>query len=261
MPNNDQGVAVPFSPIDQADLAVLHGQLQRHRVAQAHLSGQNIKYDGAFLTAADRIALPEPLGNVTTLELAHLFSIFNGSRVHQQVQNANGPDDAPPGLYFTVINRRILQYKNRTGLFKEDALQAGLFIHGLHIDHFFLRKTNSGVNLATIAIALCAITAQLKRLGTISLIAAGGKGYSRRHVGFKVWPKLGFDAKLLPGETDDDPHLQFCQTVQDVLRIDPEWWSANGSQRLMRFDLSPNSASWRKLIPYVHEKVLSAGPI
>jgi hypothetical protein len=189
--------------------------------------------------------------------MAHLFSIFNGSRVHEQVQRTHGPDDSPPGLYFTVINPNLLQYKNRAGIFQEETSKAGLFIQGLHIDHFFLRAQQSGAKLGTIAIALCAITGFLKNFATISLIAAGGKGFDKHHIGFNVWPKLGFDAKILPGELDSAPHLKLCQTVQDVLRDDPEWWRANGSQRLMSFDLTPNSTSWRKLIPYVHEKVLS----
>lgn len=258
MSNSDQGDPSPVSSFYQTDLALLHGQLQRHPVAQAYLSGQNIRFDGAALTQTDRIELPAPLGSVSTLGLAHLFSVFNGSRVHQQMQNSHGPDDAPPGLYLTVINRRILQYKNRTGIFKEHT-QPGLFIEGLHIDHFFRRKERSRARLATIAIALCAITAHSTKFGAISLVAAGGRGCNKRHVGYKVWPKLEFDANLLAGEPSSDPRLQQCQTVQDILAIEAEWWSVNGSQRLMTFDLSPDSASWRKLLLYVHEKLLSDG--
>lgn len=248
---------MPVSSFYQAELAVLHEQVWRHEIAQAHLSGQNLKLDGMNLAEADVIALPEPIGNLSTLEFAHLFSIFNGSRVHEQVQKGRGSDDAPPGLYFTVINPQLLQYKNRSGVFEEETSKAGLFIQGLHIDHFFLRAEKSGAKLGTIAIALCAITALLRGFSTISLIAAGGKGYNKKHVGFDVWPKLGFDAQILPGELHGAAHLQFCQTVQDIIQLDPEWWALNGSQRLMAFDLAANSTSWRKLITYVHEKVFS----
>lgn len=203
------------------------------------------------------IALPEPIGNLSTLEFAHLFCIFNGSRVHEQVQKGLGSDDAPPGLYITVNNRQLLQSKNRSGVFREATSQAGLFIHGLHIDHFFLRTERSGAGLGTIAIALSAITALLRGLSTISLIAAGGKSHNKNHVGFDVWPKLGFDAKILGEELHGVPHLQGCQSVQDIIRVDPEWWALNGSQRLMTFDLAADSISWRKLITYVHARVLS----
>ena len=258
MSNSDQGDPLPVLSFYQTDLALLHGQLQRHPVAQAYLSGQNIRFDGAALTQTDRIELPAPTGSVSTLGLAHLFSVFNGSRVHQQCKIRTGLTTRRQGCTLRVINRRILQYKNRTGIFKEHT-HPELFIQGLHIDHFFLRKERSRARLATIAIALCAITAHLTKFGTISLVAAGGRAYNKRHVGYKVWPKLGFDANLLPGETSSDPRLQQCQTVQDILAIDAEWWRVNGSQRLMTFDLSPNSASWRKLLLYVHEKLLSDG--
>lgn len=241
----------------QADLAVLHQQLKRHQIAQAHLSGRDIKLDGARLAETDVIELPAPIGNLSTLEFANLFFAFNGSRVHAQAHTEGGSDDAPPGLYFTVINPQLLQSKNRSGIFEEETSKAGLFVQSLYIDHFFLRAAKSGAKLGSIAIALCAITALLRGFGSISLVAAGGKGFDERYIGFNVWPKFGFDAKIFPGELDDAPHLNLCRTVQDVVRMDPEWWRANGSQRLMKFDLAPHSTSWRKLIPYVHQKVLS----
>ncbi|PWF42723.1 hypothetical protein C7C56_022295, partial [Massilia glaciei] len=102
-------------------------------------------------------------------------------------------------MYFTVVNTKLLQapHKNKSGIFVEEAETVGLHIDGLHIDHFFLNKQVTPRMLGTIAFALCAITAHLAGLRTISLIAAGGKGFNRRHVGYKFWPKLGFDAPLV----------------------------------------------------------------
>jgi hypothetical protein len=94
----------------------------------------------------------------------------------------------------------------------------------------------------------------------VSLVAAGGKGFNRRHVGYKVWPKLGFDADLLPGELDGAAVCDGCQTVQDALAVDPAWWEQNGSQRRMTFDLAADSRSWRKLLPYVRSKVSVEDP-
>lgn len=86
------------------------------------------------------------------------------------------------------------QHKNRSGLFVEETGSTDLFIEGLHIDHVFLNERKTPPSLGTFAFALCAITAHLAGLGHISLIAAGGRGFSPRHIGFKVWPKVGFDA-------------------------------------------------------------------
>lgn len=128
----------------------------------------------------------------------------------------------------------------------------------MHIDHFFLNKNVTPPKLGTIAFALCAITAHIAGLKTIELIAAGGKGFNKRHVGYKFWPKLGFDAALLPGEIEGFAHLQGCETVQDVCRRDIQWWETNGSQRLMTFDLRPApGTAWEKLVLYTTEKISS----
>lgn len=252
--------AVPLQPTAyyQTHLATLHRQLLAHAVVQTYLTGSRIRYDGEGLVASNRFELP--LGELSTLEFAHLFSVFDGSRVHQQAQKDFGPDDAPPGLYFTVINNKVIQgpHKNRLGLFAEEIGTTDLFIDGLHIDHYFLNEHQTPRNLGTFAFTLCAITAHLAGLGHVSLVAAGGQGFNKRHVGFKVWPKLGFDADLLAGETAGAPYLEDCQTVQSVLALDPAWWDTHGSQRLMTFDLSASSTSWEKLIIYATGKV-SAG--
>jgi len=97
--------------------------------------------------------------------------------------------------------------------------------------------------------------AHLAGLSHISLIAAGGLGFDEHYIGYKVWPKLGFDAPLAPGEVADAPHLAHCSYVQEVLALDEAWWERQGSQRLMTFDLSAYSTSWKKLLPYVGRKL------
>jgi hypothetical protein len=250
---------VPLTPTAfYADhLAQLHRLLLEHRIAKAHLSGTGIRLDGNDLGLDDRFDLP--FGELSTLEFAHLFCVFDGSRVHQQAEKFPSRDDAPPGLYFTVINSKIIrnQHKNRAGLISEAVGETDLFIEALHVDHFFLNEQNTPRSLGTLAFTLCSITAHLASLAHISLVAAGGVGFNPRHVGYKVWPRLGFDAALLPGETHGVLHLEACQTVQDVIAIDGAWWDAHGSQRLMAFDLAVASRSWQKLIPYVREKVLA----
>ena len=239
-------------------LAKLHGQLIDHEITQKYLSGADIRFDGEMLNSDDHFTLPSGT-ELSTVEFAHLFSVFDGSRVHKQAEKTPSRDDAPPGMYFTVVNNKLIQnqHKNRSCLFEEESGTPDLFIEGLHVDHFYLNKQVSPVGLGTISFALCAITAHLAKLGKISLIAAGGHGYDPRHIGFKVWPRLGFNALLLPGETQNEnaSHLHQCQTVLDVLAIDQDWWDEHGSQRLMTFDLDAGSASWRKLVSYVYEKV------
>lgn len=161
-------------------LAPLHQQLLRHAITQHYLSGTGIRYDGKDLVDTDMFSFP--FCTLSTLELAHLFSIFNGSRVHLQAQHSDGADNAPPGLYFTVINNKVIQgpHKNRSGIFVAETDTVGLFMDGLHIDHFFLNK--------------------------------------------RLTPPMA-------------------------------WWEAEGSQRLMTFDLGASPGrSWQMLLSYISRK-------
>ncbi len=183
----------------QTQLASLHQRLQNSPIVRSYLTGTGIRFDGTDLVPEDQFELP--FGNFSTVEFAHLFSIFDGSRVHQQAAKV-AVQDAPPGLYFTVINNHVIQspYKNRLGIYADQSGEADIFIDGLHVDHYYLNGHKAPPTLGSIAFALCAITAHLTGLSKVSLVAAGGRGFDSQYVGYKVWPKLGFDAPLEPGE-------------------------------------------------------------
>jgi len=248
---------MPFELTDfyRTHLAELHRQLLSSPIARTYLTGTGLRLDGIEMNSNDLYKLP--IGVFSIIELAHLLSAFDGSRIHEQAERAYGADEAPPGLYFTIINPRLIQHpgKNRLGLYTNPSGGTDLFIDGLHIDHYVLNEHNTPSTLGTIAFALCAITAHLAGLARVSLLAAGGRGFSRRYIGYKVWPKLGFNAPLWPDEVRQVPHLAHCQSVQDVLVTAPQWWEDNGSQRMMVFDLTANSASWQKLLPYARNKL------
>jgi len=236
-------------------LAELHQRLLASPIIRTYLTGTGIRLDGVDLMPTDHFDLP--FGTFSTVEFAHLFSIFDGSRVHQQAEKSPSLDEAPPGLYFTIINSRLIenQHKNRLGVFQRDNAVIDLFIEDMHIDHYYLNARHAPPTLGSLAFALCAITAHLAGMGRITLIAADGRGRHAGYVGVKVWPKFGFDAPLLPGETANAPHLTNCTTVQDIIALDEPWWMAHGTQRRMVFDLMPHSTSWRKLIPYANGKI------
>lgn len=242
-------------------LESLHQRLLASQVARTYLTGTGIRFDGVELASLDCYELP--IGTLTVVEFAQLFSVFDGSRVHEQVQRVPGPDDAPPGLYYTVANTRLIRHpgKNRLGLYtRSDGNGTDLFIDGLHVDRYVLNKRSTPPTLGTVAFALCAITAHLAGLSHISLVAAGGQGFGRSYVGYKVWPRLGFDAPLWPDEVAPAPHLADCRSVQDVLAVDAAWWDNHGSQRVMTFDLNASSISWLKLLAYADRKLSEGRP-
>ncbi|MFT4102194.1 MAG: hypothetical protein QM674_14385 [Burkholderiaceae bacterium] len=96
------------------------------------------------------------------------------------------------------VHSRLIQWprKNRPGLYTSPNGDADLFIDGLHVDRYFLNKHHTPPSLGTVAFSLCAITAHLAGLTQVTLVAAGGRGFDQRYVGYKVWPRLGFDAPL-----------------------------------------------------------------
>jgi hypothetical protein len=235
-------------------LQAYHLALIHHDVAVRHLSGEDLRLDGARLQPEDQVEI-FPGVSLDTLGFAHLFGVFNGSRVHRQRESRTSLDDAPPGLYYTVIHTHLIQnqHKNRIGIAQTEG-GLDMFVGEMFVDHIFLNGRKTPPLLGTITFALSAITAFLLGIRWIELIAAGGVGYSRAHHGFKVWPKLGFDAPVEVEEVAGAPNLAHCRTVQEVLAIDPTWWEGNGSQRLMRFDLAADSRSWRKLLCYLDSK-------
>ncbi|MDR0780656.1 MAG: hypothetical protein LBF16_08175 [Pseudomonadales bacterium] len=247
---------MPFEPSDfyRTALAALHQELLASPITHAYLNGIGIRLDGSELLPDDHFELS--LGIVSTVEFAHLFSVFDDSRVHQQTLKESA-HNAPPGVYFTVINNRVIQppLKNRLGIYRDSSGVADLFIDGLFVDHYFLNEHHTPPMLGTIAFALCAITAHLAKLSQISLVAAGGRGFDGRYIGYKVWPKFGFDAPLEPHEVSHVPGLAHCNSVQEVMAVDPAWWERRGSQRVMTFDLTAGSASWQKLLSYVDRRL------
>ncbi len=225
-------------------LAGLHSQLLSHPLTREHLQG-HFRLDGVNSTPGMVIELP--FAELEAADFAQLFVVFDGSRVHQQREE---PHKAPEGVYFTTVNGRLLQYKSKIGVVFLEGEGAGLHMPFLYFDQFFLSGHIAPL-LGTISFALSAIAAHCCGLAFIELIAAGGVGFHRKHIGYRYWPKVGFDAALIAGEAS---HMNGAQTVQDVLAIDPVWWDENGSQRLMRFDLAAQSTSWWKLLSYCQEK-------
>lgn len=182
---------MPLSPTDfyTSHLAGLHSQLLNHPIVHDYLSGVGIKISGKTLAPDDVLELD--FGTFSILELAHLFSIFDKSRVHMQVEKEGSLDDAPAGIYLTIINKHVIEnlHKNKLGVYQRtDSTRVDLVIQDMHIDHYFLKENQTPATLGTIAFALCAITAHLADMGRITLVAAGGRGSAPATSGFKSGP-------------------------------------------------------------------------
>lgn len=91
----------------------------------------------------------------------------------------------------------------------------------------------------------------------IIVLEAAGSAISRVFNGYYTWPRFGFDAELVEAEIAKLPeHLAGAGTVADLMASEKgrHWWRANGSGRVMEFDLTPDSRSWQTLRAVLAEK-------
>lgn len=118
----------------------------------------------------------------------------------------------------------------------------------------FIKKPGAPKGLATRAVERQVEFATKLGANTISLNAVGYYGSSKWN-GYYTWPKNGFDAKL-DDITDMLPrNLKGAKTLQDLFKTKEgeEWWKINGSSMFVQFDLSPNSASRKRLKKTIEE--------
>ncbi|WP_235362469.1 hypothetical protein [Burkholderia pseudomallei] len=272
---------LPTTVFFEQTLRAVYEALCASPPAALHLNGV-FRFQGHELDGASMFQLEDIV--MTSREAAHLLMVFDGSRVSEQEQHDFGLDDAPPGTYFTILNREVIHegHKNRIGIYMEEGDGASLYlgedaepgqpdedgppvelsgdgraepVRAVHVDHLFLRRQAPDY-LGTVSFALCAIVAHRLGLTHISLIAGGGLGHNANMIGYFFWPKLGFDAPLEPQEIGARPEFAACVSVQDLLAIDEQWWRDNGAQRWMEFDLAADSPAWTKLLDYLREKEL-----
>jgi hypothetical protein len=196
-------------PFFEQTLRAVYEALCASPPAALHLNGV-FRFQGYELDGASMFQLEDVV--MTSREAAHLLMVFDGSRVSEQEQHDFGVDDAPPGTYFTIINREVIHegHKNRIGIYMEEGDGASLYlgedadpgqpdengppvelsgdgraepVRAVHVDHLFLRRQAPDY-LGTVSFALCAIVAHRLGLTHISLIAGGGLGHNANMIGY-----------------------------------------------------------------------------
>ena len=165
-------------------------------------------------------------------------------------------DGTPAGLHVFSTNEFVQLGERVDVVAYQDVQGDGVRIDALYLSRMML-VADAPERLCTVAFGLLACTAF--RLGfTEVTLFAGGRGYGNMPlddddlVGYQVWPKFGFDAPLVPADLNRHPQFAHCRSVLDVVAAAPAWWEANGWGMELRFDLSPDSRSWRVLLNYLH---------
>ena len=143
-----------------------------------------------------------------------------------------GPDGGTAKVHRTLDgSRHQVQFKANNGTHGDFQLTP---------DGIYWRLAAAGSGRAFGADHIVDVIDAARAMGAkrIQAFAAGGDGY----IGYKVWPKMGFDGDLpnyLASQLPD--HLKGSKTVQDLYktRAGRDWWEKNGSEGLqMTLDLS-----------------------
>lgn len=238
----------------EKELADLRARLGRHKLAP-HFTGSNLSLGGEPLPETIEI---EDISVPPTL-FSGLFLLPDDARCILEVEREQTPDKAPPGIYVKSRHEWIEHY-NRVGLYRIQSTDRSES-KGVFIDHVFYDETKSPPQVGTLSFARLAVAAYEMGFDEITLLAGGGAGSHAAEwnpptmVGYKVWPKFGFDAPLEEGETAAIGHLASCRTVSQIRQVDLDWWETKGGNgRVMRFDLQPNSESWQVLLAYIRSR-------
>lgn len=246
----------PNDAFDRDNLRLAETLLTGQEIARDYFQGDLYQRDGARLGG---ITIDQPDGATLDLdeaETGRLFMIPDGSSVWALAVREDG--GAPAGLDVMSNNPFMAEDENTSVIAYRDAEGTSLRVDALYIRRLML-AADAPERLATVSFGLMAISAYRLGFDHIMLFAAGSGPIDpddpEGFVGFAVWPKFGFDAALQPAELNAAPSeaLRACETVQDVIAIDPDWWAEHGRGRDMRFDLTAGSRSWTILLNYLYD--------
>ena len=246
----------PNDPFERNNLGQAEKLLMAQDVALSYFQGELYDRKGLRL---EGITIDRPDGATLDLdeaETGRLFMIPDGSSVWALEVREQG--DAPAGLDVMSNNPFMAEDENTSVIAYRDEAGTSLRVDALYIRRLML-EADAPERLATVSFGLMAIAAYRLGFDHIMLFAAGNGPIDPDDldgfVGFVVWPKFGFDAPLHPAELNAAPTeaLRACQTVQDVIATDPDWWGEHGRGRDMSFDLTANSRSWRILLNYLYD--------
>lgn len=249
----------PDPQFDSDNLARAEAILLDDEIGRRYFQGELYDRDGKRLidmTLRRHGGTPLKLDEKT---IGRLFMIPDGSIV--RAREIGEKADAPAGWAVQSSNILLATDEQSNVIAFHDTFNVAMCIEALHVQRFILANY-APEHLGTVAFGLMAINAYRLGFAYITLFAAGRGPLKPREidtfVGFNVWPKFGFDAPVTSVELNRCflAELNGAQTVQDVIAVAPHWWSAYGTGRTMRFDLTAKSRNWAILLHYLYEALV-----
>jgi hypothetical protein len=229
------------------------------RLLEAHHLTQQFFQGHLYLAIAVDTPFPgmdieHPNGSMTTLDakaFGRLCMIPDEYVVANLRRQERGP--VPAGVAVQSTGPFLPEgQENCTVLYREAELP-GTALDALYVAALYL-SPDAPDRLGTVCVGLMAVSAYRLGFQRIRLFAAGrGPVDPEGYIGFDFWPKVGFDAPLLPVDLNRSgaQHLRGCQSIQDVRQRDPAWWPNRGWPCDMCFDLTAGSRSWQVLLKYL----------
>jgi hypothetical protein len=221
--------------------------------AQAELAGQG--ETGIFGPSNAKVTFPD--GEAETR--ANVKRVMGRDLSNQELASLVGaPDGAKvavtPGYYGNSIQLSVQHPSIENAGRTLSRNQAGDLV--MHNDIFRVKEGQGGQGFGFEMVGRQMENARklgVKRVETHAARSDGPGGY----VGYKVWPKIGYDAALPSSQRAAlPPGLKGAQRVSDLYRTKEgrEWWEKNGQGLEMTFDLSPGSYSLKKMASYFAER-------
>lgn len=133
--------------------------------------------------------------------------------------------------------------------------------HMLKKEYFEVGSEFRGQGLGTEIIQQQVSSLDELGIRTIALSAARGKDL----IGYKVWPKLGFDGELKSTKAVNDKlaasKFKDVKTIQELYSTKEgrDWWAENGDDIKLTFDTRPNSRSRQILDAYIQQSSAKRG--
>lgn len=221
------------------------------------LAAVNVSFTGEVLLRAEAGVLPIKIGGVdVTNRLWQLAGAFDGSiltvKIKKRVRTVWGTTDAVvlsvEHEYFEVaMVREILSVPDQ-----------GATISVMHNVEFYLRKEYQGQGIGAHCLAYEAMAAFQLEFSKIVANAA-----NHPDVGWKVWPRLGYDAIVDPDilqKMQDELTQRGVVSSPGGLRISDLWdqghfdlWEKYGTGCMMEFDVSSrHSWSMQRIRERIH---------
>jgi 2'-5' RNA ligase/GNAT superfamily N-acetyltransferase len=144
----------------------------------------------------------------------------------------------------------------------QNVLQWGGREEQLHMELLHVKPEKQGHGLGTEIFQQQMLAADRSGIKTITLFAARAENDpADPMVGYRVWPKLGFDAVLrsaAPEITEllDESEFKDAKTIQELYATKEgrEWWAENGVGINMKFNTSAGSRSRQIFDAYMNRK-------